>query len=200
MTICIYLAHLNPVTNAHVEIIEELKKDARVIVMPVIFMKNDHEITSRRFPFNFEIRKKMLESVFGTSITVERNYTFYAPFVCYLPPLLSPRSWSLRNQILDGINDDYFTYTGDKAEGYMLKIYRLNPRIGVRKELSASSVKEKLYDAAAGKNTDWKEDVPQQVVQIIEQNWSVLEKYAKAEDRTTKILGMKFPNEGMWSK
>lgn len=200
MTICIYLAHLNPVTNAHVEIIEDLKKDAQVIVMPVIFMKNDQEITSRSFPFNFEIRKKMLESVFGTSITVERNYTFYAPFVCYLPPLLSPRSWSLRNQILDGINDDYFTYTGDKAEGYMLKLYRLNPRIGVRKELSASSVKEKLYDAAAGKNTGWKDDVPQQVVQIIEQNWSVLEKYAKAEDRTTKILGMKFPNEGMWSK
>ena len=200
MTICIYLAHLNPVTNAHVEIIKDLKKDARVIVMPVIFMKNNQEITSRSFPFNFEIRKKMLESVFGTSITVERNYTFYAPFVCYMPPLLSPRSWSLRNQILDGINDDYFTYTGDKAEGYMLKLYRLNPKIGVRKELSASSVKEKLYDAAADKNTDWKEDVPQQVVQIIEQNWSVLEKYAKAEDRTTKILGMKFPNNGMWSK
>lgn len=200
MTICIYLAHLNPVTNAHVEIIEDLKKDAQVIVMPVIFMKNDQEITSRSFPFNFEIRKKMLESVFGTSITVERNYTFYAPFVCYLPPLLSPRSWSLRNQILDGINDDYFTYTGDKAEGYMLKLYRLNPKIGVRKELSASSVKEKLYDAAASKNTCWKEDVPQQVVQIIEQNWSVLEKYAKGKDRTTKILGMKFPNEGMWSK
>lgn len=200
MIICIYLAHLNPVTNAHVEIIEDLKKDAQVIVMPVIFMKNDQEISSRSFPFNFEIRKKMLESVFGTSINVERNYTFYAPFVCYLPPLLSPRSWSLRNQILDGINDDYFTYTGDKAEGYMLKLYRLNPRIGVRKELSASSVKEKLYDAAAGKNTGWKKDVPQQVVQIIEQNWSVLEKYAKVEDRTTKILGMKFPNEGMWSK
>jgi len=200
LIICIYLAHLNPVTNAHVEIIEDLKKDAQVIVMPVIFMKNDQEISSRSFPFNFEIRKKMLESVFGTSINVERNYTFYAPFVCYLPPLLSPRSWSLRNQILDGINDDYFTYTGDKAEGYMLKLYRLNPRIGVRKELSASSVKEKLYDAAAGKNTGWKKDVPQQVVQIIEQNWSVLEKYAKVEDRTTKILGMKFPNEGMWSK
>ena len=200
MTICIYLAHLNPVTNAHVEIIKDLKKDAQVIVMPVIFMKNNQEVTSRSFPFDFEIRKKMLESVFGTSITVKRNSTFYSPFVCYMPPLLSPRSWSLRNQILDGINDDYFTYTGDKAEGYMLKLYRLNPKIGVRKELSASSVKEKLYDAAADKNTGWKEDVPQQVVQIIEQNWSVLEKYAKTEDRTTKILGMKFPNDGMWSK
>ena len=200
MTVCIYLAHINPVTNAHVEIIEELKKDAQVRVMPVIFMKNDQEITSRSFPFSFEIRKKMLESVFGDSIAIERNYTFYAPFVCYLPPILSPRSWSLRNQILDGISDDYFTYTGDKAEGYMLKLYRLNPKIGVRKELSASSVKEKLYDAAAGKNTNWKDGIPSQVVQIIEQNWNVLEKYAKTEDRTAKILGMKFPKEGMWSK
>ena len=200
MTVCIYLAHLNPVTNAHVEIIEELKKNAHVIVMPVIFMKNDQEITSRSFPFNFEIRKNMLESVFGTSIAIESNYTFYAPFICYLPPLLSPRSWSLRNQILDKINDNYFTYTGDKAEGYMLKLYRLNPKIGIRKELSASFVKEKLYDAAAGKNTNWKDDVPQQVAPIIEQNWSVLERYAKTEDKTTKILGMKFPNEGMWSK
>lgn len=200
MTVCIYLAHLNPVTNAHVEIIEELKKDAQVRVMPVIFMKNDQEITSRSFPFSFEIRKNMLESVFGDSIVIERNYTFYAPFVCYLPPIFSPRSWSLRNQILDGISDDYFTYTGDKAEGYMLKLYRLNPKIGVRKELSASSIKEKLYGAAAGKNTNWKKDIPPQVVQIIEQNWNVLEKYAKTEDRTTKILGMKFPKEGMWSK
>ena len=41
----------------------------------------------------------------------------------------------------------------------MLKIYRLNPKIGERKSLSASSVKEKLYDAASGKNTLWKEDV-----------------------------------------
>jgi len=27
LTICIYLAHLNPMTNAHVEIIEEHNKD-----------------------------------------------------------------------------------------------------------------------------------------------------------------------------
>ena len=31
MTTAIYLAHLNPVTNSHVEIIEELKKDNKVV-------------------------------------------------------------------------------------------------------------------------------------------------------------------------
>ncbi|NHI03449.1 hypothetical protein DYY67_1761 [Candidatus Nitrosotalea sp. TS] len=37
MTIAIYLAHLNPVTKAHVEIINELKNDNEVRVLPVIF-------------------------------------------------------------------------------------------------------------------------------------------------------------------
>ena len=38
MTIAIYLAHLNPVTNAHAEIIEDLAKDDKVVVMPVRFL------------------------------------------------------------------------------------------------------------------------------------------------------------------
>ena len=200
MTVSIYLAHLNPVTNAHVEIIEELKKESSVIVMPVIFLKNDVEINSGSFPFRFEIRKKMLESVFGSSIEVSKNYTFRAPFWRYLPPLLSPASWGLRKQILEGVPKDYFTYTGDKAEGIMLKIYRLNPKIGVRKSVSASSVKNKLYGSARGKNTTWKDDVPSKVVEIIKQHWDVVEKYANAEDETTRIAGMKFPKDGYWSK
>jgi len=200
LTVSIYLAHLNPVTNAHVEIIEELKKESNVMVMPVIFLKNDIEINSGSFPFRFEIRKKMLEAVFGSSIEVSKNYTFRAPFWRYLPPLLSPVSWKLRKQILEGVPKDYFTYTGDKAEGIMLKIYRLNPKIGVRKSVSASSVKNKLYDSARGKNTTWKDDVPSKVVEIIKQHWDVVEKYANVEDETTRIAGMKFPKDGYWSK
>ncbi len=200
MTTAIYLAHLNPVTNAHVEIIDELKSQAdKVYVMPVIFMKEDSEVNSRSFPFSFEIRKKMLESVFGDSVTVSRNYTFYAPFSKYMPPLLSPKSWKLRKQILKGIEDDYFTYTGDKAEGYMLKIYRLKPKVGTRKEVSAASVKNKLYDAVNGSESNWKEYVPSEVAKIIEENWSILEKFANIEDKTTRVAGMKFPKEG-WSK
>jgi hypothetical protein len=200
LTISIYLAHLNPVTNAHVEIIEDLKNEYDVKVMPVIFQKNGNEVNSRSFPFSFEIRKQMLELVFGNSIEVSKNYTFKAPFCRYLPPLISPKSWELRKQILKGISEDYFTYTGDKAEGIMLKIYRLNPKIGERKSVSASSVKNKMYDEAKGKKTSWTEDVPPKVLDIIKQNWNEVEKYANSKDETTRVIGMKFPKEGYWSK
>jgi len=200
LTVSIFLAHLNPVTNAHVDIIEELKKESDVIVMPVIFRKNDNEVNSRSFPFSFEIRKQMLDAAFGDSIEVSKNYTFQAPFWRYLPPLLSPFSWILRNQILEGIPEDYFTYTGDKAEGRMLKVYRLNPKIGTRKTVSATSVKNKMYDAVLGKNTTWEEDVPPKVVEIIKQHWKVVEKYAKLQDETTRVVGMKFPKDGYWSR
>ena len=131
MITALYLAHLNPVTNAHVEIIKELKKDADIVkVMPVIFKYDDKEVNSKSFPFNFETRKKMLESIFGDSIKITDDYAFLAPFKKYLPPLIRRKSWKLRKQILNGVEGDYFSYTGDKAEGYMLKMYRLKPKIG----------------------------------------------------------------------
>ncbi len=96
--------------------------------------------------------------------------------------------------------EDYFTYTGDKAEGLMLKAYRLNPKIGLRKSISATSVKNKMYDSVLGKNTSWEEGIPEKVVDIIKQNWKVVEKFAKIEDETTRVVGMKFPKDGYWSK
>lgn len=168
--------------------------------MPVIFVKDGQELNSKSFPFSYVLRKKMLESVFGNTVSVSKNYTFQAPFSRYLPPFLSPMSWKLRNQILEGIEGDYFTYTGDKAEGYMLRMYRLNPKIGIRKDVSAASVKNKLYDAALDHNSNWKDDVPPEVAKIIEENWDVVEKFAKMEDNTTRVAGMKFPREGYWSK
>jgi hypothetical protein len=193
----LYLAHLNPVTNAHVEIITELKKQADIVkVMPVVFKDENREINSKSFPFNFETRKKMLESIFGDSIQITDDYAFLAPFKKYLPPLVRRKSWKLRKQILEGVKGDYFSYTGDKAEGYMLKMYRLRPKIGERKALSATSVKEKLYDAALGKKSAWKEDVPEEIVKIIDEEWKTVEKFANEEDQTTRIVGMKFPKEG----
>ncbi|MBM2818662.1 MAG: hypothetical protein HW410_344 [Nitrosarchaeum sp.] len=200
MITALYLAHLNPVTNAHVEIINELKNNADIVkVMPVVFKSVENEINSKSFPFNFEIRKKMLTAVFGNSILVTDDYTFFAPFKKYMPPLLSPKSWELRKQILRGVQDNFFSYTGDKAEGYMLKIYRLKPKIGHRRALSAADVKQSLYDSALGKKSDWKRDVPENVEKIIIENWDVVEKFAGLEDKTTRVLGMKFPKEG-WSK
>ncbi|MCV0430535.1 hypothetical protein [Nitrosopumilus sp.] len=197
MITALYLAHLNPVTNAHVEIISELKKQADIVkVMPVVFKDEDREINSKSFPFNFKTRKKMLEAIFGNSIKITDDYAFKAPFKKYLPPLVRRKSWKLRKQILDGVEGEYFSYTGDKAEGYMLKMYRLKPKIGERKTLSATSVKEKLYDAVLGKKSDWKKDVPENIVKIIEDEWKTVEKYANEEDQTTRIVGMKFPKEG----
>jgi hypothetical protein len=200
LIVSIYLAHLNPLTNSHIQIIEELKKESNVKVLPVIFLQNGKEVNSRSFPFSYEIRKQMINDVFGDSVSVSSNYTFYAPYYRYLPPIFSPTSWRLRKQILKGIEGDYFTYTGDKVEGYMLKMYRLNPKIGKRKSISASDVKKKLYENALSKDTNWKEDVPQKVAEIIKLNWDVVEKYANVEDKTKKVLGMKFPSEGYWSK
>ncbi len=197
MITALYLAHLNPVTDAHIEIITDLKKEADIVkVMPVVFKYGDREVNSKSFPFNFETRKKMLMSVFGDSIQITDDYAFFAPFKKYLPPLLRRRSWKLRKQILRGVNGDFFSYTGDKTEGYMLKLYRLKPRIGKRKSISASSVKEKLFDAALGKESTWKEDVPESIAKIIEESWKTVEKFANTEDMTTRVAGMKFPKEG----
>ncbi len=197
MKTILYLAHLNPLTNAHIEIINQLKEDADVVkVMPVIFKLGDKEVTSKSFPFNFEIRKNMIESVFGDSVLITDDYTFDAPFKKYLPPLLSLKSWKLRKKILNGVKGEYSSYTGDKAEGYMLKLYRLKPKVGERRSISAASVKEKFYDVVLGGKSDWKEDVPEEVRKIIEENWDVVEKYSKLEDRTKRVLGMKFPLEG----
>jgi len=200
LTICIYLAHLNPMTNAHVEIIEEQKKENKVVVMPVRFLNGEKEINSKSFPFSFETRKKMIESVFSDSVIVSSNYTFFAPFKKYFPPLISPKSWSLRKQILQEIEDDYFTYTGDKAEGLMLKLYRLNPKVGARKSVSATSVKNEMYAATQGDKSSWEKFVPSSVAKIINENWETVKKFASKEDMTKRIAGMKFPKEGYNSK
>lgn len=200
MKTILYLAHLNPLTNAHIEIINQLKEETDTLkVMPVIFKLGEKEVTSKSFPFNFEVRKKMVESVFGDSVLITDDYTFDAPFKKYLPPLISLKSWKLRKKILAGVKGDYYSYTGDKAEGYMLKLYRLKPKIGERRSISSSSVKEKMYDAILDGKSDWKTDIPESVERIIEENWDVIEKYSKLEDKTRRVLGMKFPIEG-WSE
>ena len=96
--------------------------------MPVVFKDDQREINSKSFPFTFETRRKMLVSVFEDSIKITDDYAFFAPFKKYLPPLLAPRSWKLRRQILKGVEGKFFSYTGDKVEGYMLKAYGLKPK------------------------------------------------------------------------
>jgi len=197
-TAAIYLAHLNPMTRAHESIISTLKCDYNVYVFPVRFVKDGREINTKSFPFSFELRKSMVESVFRDSVTVLPDYTFYAPYARYLPPLLSSRSWELRNQIMSQVKEEKFvSYTGDKAERLMLKVYRLNPLKAVRLEISASTVKEELYrQAVEGDDEAWRDKVPEQVTDIIKKNWDVIDKFARMEDGTMRRVGMKFPKEG----
>jgi hypothetical protein len=56
-----------------------------------------------------------------------------------------------------------------------------------------------MYDSVEDKKSDWREDVPEGVGKIIVDNWDVIEKYSKLEDKTRRVLGMKFPIEG-WSE
>ena len=101
---------------------------------------------------------------------------------------------------MQGIKNDYFTYTGDKAEGIMLKLYRLNPKIGTRKMISATDVKNEMYTASQGTESKWKKFVPTSVAEIISENWETVKKFASMEDLTIRIAGMKFPKEGYDSK
>ncbi|NWG36864.1 hypothetical protein [Nitrososphaera sp.] len=198
-TAAIYLAHLNPLTKAHEEIISTLLRNYKVYVFPVRFVQGDVEINTKSFPFSFEVRKQMVEAVFGDRVKVLPDYTFYAPFSKYMPPLLSSKSWELRNQIVSHVEErDFVSYTGDKAERLMLKIYRLNPIKAERLDISASSVKEMLYAEALGQKEQngWRGMVPEAVAKIIAANWDVVTKFAKSEDATSRVMGMKFPKQG----
>ena len=197
-TAALYLAHLNPMTKAHESIISMLKRDHPVYVFPVRFLKDGSEVSTKSFPFSYEQRKEMVESVFGDSVKVLPDYTFHAPYAKYMPPLLSSKSWKLRNQIVSHVKEGSFvSYTGDKAERLMLRMYRLKPLKAGRLEISATSVKEMLYrEALEGRQQGWREMVPGPAAKVIEKHWGSVERFANAEDGTTRVMGMKFPKEG----
>jgi hypothetical protein len=208
----IYLAHLNPFTNTHRHIISLLlQRDYNVYVYPVRFLKNLKEINTRSFPFPYHIRKAMIESVFGNnkSITVSPDYSLVSPFLRYLPPLISPFSWILRNQILRNVREEKFiSYTGDVAERITLSVFKLNPIKARRFVGSASAVKDMLYDQVTTKfsngsrgeqrheEQNWRGMVPNGVADLIEHNWQIVEKFARSSDSTLKVMGMKIPKEG----
>ncbi len=195
----IYLAHLNPLTNSHETIISNLQReDYHVYVFPVRFLKQEREVNKRSFPFSYELRKEMVDSIFGNSVTVLPTYAFRAPYAKYLPPLISSRSWELRDQITSQIKEERFvSYTGDSVERLMLRIYGLKPLKARRLDISASTVKELLYQDALGSSSDhWRNKVPSPVAEIIKKNWDIVKKFAPLDDSTKRVMGMKFPREG----
>jgi hypothetical protein len=108
---------------------------------------------------------------------------------------------------LESIDEnEFFSYTGDRAESWMLKIYGLRPMLGRRLEISGTFVRDLLYRDASThlkrertKMEHWHNYVPPQVVEIIYKNWATVEQFAEADDRTVRLFGMKFPQEGLLS-
>ena len=90
-TAAIFLAHLNPLTLSHEKIIQNLLRNYKVYIFPVRFLKNKKEVTTRSFPFSFEIRKQMiLESFdYDKDIHVLGDYAFFSPYIKYFPPIVS---------------------------------------------------------------------------------------------------------------
>jgi hypothetical protein len=209
-TAALLLAHLNPVTNTHIHIISYLDSVYNTVyIFPVRFVERDREINTKSFPFSYDLRRAMIESVYRNArrIVVLPDYTFYAPFLRYLPPLISPYSWILRNNIIRNVSErKLVTYTGDLVERIALKLYHLNPVKANRMEVSASSIKQMMYaQAREEKNPKfngqenyekWQKNVPLEVLQIIKDNWALVRRFASSQDRTLKILGMKFPIQG----
>jgi hypothetical protein len=153
-TAALYLAHLNPITNSHAKIISQLAKEYHVYIFPVVFMRRDREVNTRTFPFSYEIRKKMLLSLFNgnNNIKIIPNYKFVSPYIKYLPPIVSPYSWVLRTGILhDVVEKKFISYTGDKAERIALRLYNLHPIKAKRLGISSSNVKQLLYQEATEK-------------------------------------------------
>jgi len=192
----LYLAHMNPVTDAHAQIVGDLRSRAdSVIVMPVRFVRGGGEVNSRSFPFTHATRARMVRAIFGDGVAVSDAYTFTAPFWRYLPPLLSRESWRLRGRIAAEGGGDYFTYTGDRAEWLALGAYGLRPVLGRRRPVSATGVRERMYRAALGEGVDWRRGLPAAVAEIIAEggNWEAVRRLAGAADTTRRVMGMKFP-------
>ena len=64
MTTILYLAHLNPLTNAHIEIIKQLKEEAEIVkVMPVIFKLEYTDGTTEEIRLPAEIWKMQNEQL-----------------------------------------------------------------------------------------------------------------------------------------
>ena len=199
----LYLAHLNPLTKSHQEIINNLLNEYAVYVYPVIFIKDDKEINTKSFPFSFEVRKSMIEAIFKEEdkVKVLPTYTFVSPFIRYLPPFISPFTWKLRNNIIKSIPEKKFiSYTGDKMERYLLKLYGLKPVKSKRLAISASKVKENIYKEVTGNKEleNWENQVPVEITKIIRNNWKTIEKFAHSEDETIKLSGVKFPSYGFF--
>ncbi len=205
MVSIMWLAHVNPVTRSHEEIIREKMLEGGVYVFPVIFRRKDGvEVNTRSLPFSFEARREMLRSVFGDRIHILDTYTFSQPYKDYegrtiagIPVGFSEKARELRDRIIAQVPEPRKSYTGNYSEYLLLKKFGLNPERGQRKAVSATYVRELMYKEVLGRAPeDWRKFVPPGVAAVIEGNWSVVEHFARLKDETIRKFGMKIPIDG----
>jgi hypothetical protein len=206
----IFLAHLNPLTLSHEKIIDKLLQNYNVYVFPVRFIKNQKEVTTRSFPFSFEIRKQMiLESFdYNENIQVLGDYAFVSPYIQYFSPFFPPPFLQLKKKIIFNVKEPAFiTYTGDRAERLLLQLFGFNPIQANRQVISSTNVKNLLYRSALDPETSYQSDslkpewgkfVSPKVHDIIRNNWGVVERFSNTCDKTIRIFGMKFPKDGFF--
>ncbi|MBA3749526.1 MAG: hypothetical protein H0X03_01255 [Nitrosopumilus sp.] len=204
----IFLAHLNPLTLSHEKIIKELLQDYKVYIFPVRFLKNKKEVMTRSFPFSFEVRKQMILESFDyeKNICVLGDYIFSSPYVKYFSTFFTPPFHKLKKNIIFKVRESNFiTYTGDRAERVLLKLFGFNPVQGTRQIISSTNVKNLLYQSAIysksltiHNNLDlkWEDFVSPKVGDIIRKNWHIVEHFSNTPDKTIRIFGMKFPKDG----
>jgi hypothetical protein len=204
----IFLAHLNPLTLSHEKIINSLLENYKVYIFPVRFLKDKNEINTRSFPFSFSIRKQMILETFNYNkdIVVSNDYTFVSPYLRYFPPFISPPFRKLKRNIIAGIQEpNFITYTGDRAERILLKLFGFNPIQANRQVISSTNVKNLLYESAISCkalpqavdiDTQWKKYVSPIVNNIIRNNWNIIENFSTSYDETIRVFGMKFPKDG----
>lgn len=201
-----WLAHVNPVTKAHEQIIMEKMEEGEVYVFPVIFRKKDgREVNTKSLPFNFEVRREMLRAVFNDKISILDTYTFHQPFRSYegrtiagIPVKFSEKARRLRDEILSKVPHPRKSYTGNYSEYLLMKKFGLEPERGKRKEISGTTVRDLMYKEALGLDAsiNWRSLVSDGVTAIIEKNWETVEEFAKSNDDTIKRFGMKIPIDG----
>jgi hypothetical protein len=206
MVSIMWLAHVNPVTKAHEEIIKEKMQEGDVYVFPVIFRKKDgKEVNTKSLPFSFEVRKEMLCSIFRDSIHIFDAYTFHEPFKAYegrtiagIPMGFSRKAQELRDNILSHVPEPRKSYTGNYSEYLVMKRIGLKPERGKRKTIAGTNVRELMYKEALRRDAeeDWRKLVPASVVDIIEKNWDIVKYFANRNDDTIKRFGMKIPVDG----
>ena len=201
-----WLAHVNPVTKAHEEIIREKMQAGNVYVFPVIFRKKDgREVNTRSLPFSFEVRKEMLRSIFQDQTYILDAYTFHEPYKAYLgttiagiPVRFGTKACELRDSILSHVPEPRKSYTGNYSEYLLLKKFGLNPERGKRKSIAGTNVRELMYKEALNQDPggEWRTLVPTSVAEIIEKNWNVVKYFAYKEDETIRKFGLKIPVDG----